>query len=222
MNIVVIEDHHLLKKASADLLAEMYPEAHIESFTYPSKATAYIQNHEIHLMMVDYEYTDRKNEDIISFVAELKRKRKNIKCIAYTNYKLNVILKDLLKAKFNSYLNKDAKIKDIVSTIDAVMNQDSDTFYESPSYLEHKRKVVVENKRFYISDKEKEDSLTKTELKVTKTTSENSKDSNEQLASKLGITLNTLKKHLSNIYRKLDIKSKEGLKHFYDRVKENY
>lgn len=221
MNIVVIEDHHLLKKASADLLAEMYPEAHIESFTYPSKATAYIQNHEIHLMLVDYEYYGRKNEDIISFVAELKQKRKNIKCIAYTNHKLSIIIKDLRKAKFNSYLNKDAKIEDIVSTINAVMNQDSDDFYESPSYLKHKQTVEEEKQKFFISDFEKQKSLTKTELKVTETTSENSSDSNEQLASKLGISLNTLKKHLSNIYRKLDIKSKDGLKHFHDRVKDN-
>jgi len=220
MNIVVIEDHHLLKKASADLLAKMYPEAHIESFTYPSKATAYIQNREIHLMLVDFDYNSI-NEDIVSFVAELKQNRKDLKCIAYTNHKLKVILKDLLKAKFNSYLNKDAKIEDIVSTIDAVMNQDSDVFYESPSYLKYKQTVEEEKQKFFISDFEKQKSLTKTELKVTKATSENSSDSNEQLASKLGITLNTLKKHLSNIYRKLDIKSKDGLKHFHDRVKEN-
>jgi Response regulator receiver domain. len=100
MNIVVIEDHHLLKKASAELLSDMYPDANIESFTYPSKAKAYIQNREIHLMLVDFDYNSI-NEDIVSFVAELKQSRKDLKCIAYTNHKLKVILKDLLKAKFN-------------------------------------------------------------------------------------------------------------------------
>ncbi|WP_421917936.1 response regulator [Marinifilum sp.] len=220
MNIVVIEDHHLLRKASAELLADMYPDANINTFTYPSKATAYIQNREIDLMLVDYEYTNYPNEDIISFVAELKEKRKNLKCIAYTNYKLKVIKKDILKAKFNSYLNKDAKVADIVTTIDAVMNQDSDIFYESPSYLEHKQKSADENQKFFKSDKEKEKLLTNTELKVVQTVSENSKSNNDQLASMLGITLNTIKKHLSNIYCKLDVRSKDGLKHFYDRIKE--
>ncbi|GAB7088749.1 response regulator transcription factor [Marinifilum fragile] len=219
MNIVVIEDHHLLKKASAELLTEMYPDANIESFTYPSKAKAYIQNREIHLMLVDLEYNNK--EDGIAFIKELKKIRKELKCIAYTSHNLNQILKDIRSAGFNSYLNKDVGEDEIVSAIDAVMNLHPDVFFESSSFLKHKKAIEEQDNKYYNTDYEMLKSLTKTEKKALKLISEDSTSNNDHLAHKLGIQLNTLKKHLSNIYRKLNVRSKDGLKHFHDRVIKN-
>lgn len=216
MNILVVEDHTLLRTASEKLLKEMFPEANVKGFGSPSKALLFIQNRHVNFMLVDLEYNNQ--EDGISFVKKVKQKNNTIKCVAYTSHKINQVLKDIREAGFNSYLNKDASEKEMIETIDAVMEQSSDTFYESTSYLKHKKAIEEQSSKYYSTDYEKLKSLTKTEKKALQLISEENTCSNDLLANKLGIRLNTMKKHLSNIYRKLNVKSKDGLKHFWNRT----
>ncbi|MPQ45507.1 response regulator [Marinifilum sp. N1E240] len=216
MNILVVEDHTLLRTASEKLLKEMFPEARVEGFSSPSKAMPFIQNRDVEFMIVDLEYNNQ--EDGISFVKEVKQKKSNIKCIAYTSHKINQVLKDIREAGFNSYLNKDASEKEMLETVDAVLDQPDDVFYESSSYLKFKKAIEEQESKYYSTDYEKLKSLTKTEKKALQLISEENTSSNDLLANKLGIRLNTMKKHLSNIYRKLNVKSKDGLKHFWNRT----
>ncbi len=216
MNILVVEDHILLRIASEKLLKEMFPEASVKGFDSPSKALLFIQNRHVDFMLVDLEYNNQ--EDGISFVKKVKQKNNTIKCVAYTSHKITQVLKDIREAGFNSYLNKDVSEKEMLETIDAVMERPFDVFYESTSYLKQKKTIEEQASKYYSSDYEKLKSLTKTEKKALQLISQENTSSNDQLANKLGIQLNTMKKHLTNIYRKLNVKSKDGLMHFWNRT----
>ncbi len=68
----------------------------------------------------------------------------------------------------------------------------------------------MENK-FFSSEYEREISLTPTENKVCQLIAVNPKVDNTILAKQMEMKLNTLKKHITSIYKKLDVHSKEGV-----------
>jgi len=216
MNILITEDHPLLRSALVESLEKWYPEAHIESFTYPSLAKNRVQNHPVDLMLVDLEYNNK--ECGIQFVKDVKQSRQEIKAIAYTSHKLNQILKDIKNAGFNSYVNKDVELHEVCETIESVLEQPANVFYESASFIRHRKAIEDQESKYYSSDYEKLKSLTKTEKKALQLIAEENTSNNNQLADKLGVQLNTMKKHLSNIYRKLNVRSKDGVKHFSERT----
>ncbi|MFA8434076.1 MAG: response regulator [Marinifilaceae bacterium] len=216
MKILIIEDHPLLKTAMEGMLLTLLPNAKIQSFSYPSLALPIVQNHPVDLMLVDLEYSN--GECGIQFVKEVKQKRSQIRAIAYTSHKLNQILKDIRNARFNSYINKDANEGEVSETIEAVLQRPENSFYESSSFIKHRKTIEEQEARYYSSDYEKLKSLTKTEKKAFQLIAEENTSSNSQLAEKLGVQLNTLKKHMNHIYRKLGVKSKDGIKHFSERT----
>jgi len=217
MNVIIIEDHPLLKTAIIQMVSEFYPEAQVDSYTYPSLALPMLQNRQVDLMLIDLEYNNK--ECGISFITQYRDLNKNCRYIAYTSHKLNQILKAIKRAGFNAYVNKEAKENEIADCIAAVLSRDSHLFYESQSYRNQIKTMEDEEKKFYSSDYEKLKSLTKTESKALQLIAQESSTTNNQLAEKLGVQLNTMKKHLTNIYRKLNVKSKDGVKHFSERNK---
>ncbi len=219
MNVIIIEDHPLLKAAIVQMVSEFYPEAQVDSYTYPSLALPILQNRHVDLMLVDLEYNNK--ECGISFINQYRDLNKNCRYIAYTSHKVNQILKEIKRAGFNAYLNKEAKVNEIAECIAAVLSRDAHLFYESKSYRDQIDALEDAEKKFYNSDYEKLKSLTKTESKALHLIAEEDTTTNQQLAEKLGVQLNTMKKHLTNIYRKLNVKSKDGVRHFSERVKIN-
>lgn len=218
MNVIIIEDHTLLKMAVVQMINGLYPEAQVDSYTYPSLALPMVQNRQVDLMIVDLEYNNK--ECGISFVAQYRDLNKNCRYIAYTSHKVNQILKEIKRAGFNAYVNKEAKENEIADCIASVLSREAHLFYESHSYCKQIKTIEDDDRRFYSSDYEKLKSLTKTETKALQLIAEENMSTNNQLADKLGIQLNTMKKHLTNIYRKLNVKSKDGIKHFCERVKK--
>jgi len=217
MNVIIIEDHALLKSAIVQMIKAFYPEAQVDSYTYPSLALPMLQNRQADLMLVDVEYNNK--ECGIAFITQYRDLNKNCRYIAYTSHKVNQILKEIKRAGFNAYINKEANENEIAECIAAVLSRGAHLFYESQSYRNQVEALEYEEEKFYSSDYEKLKSLTKTESKALRLIAEENATTNKQLAEKLGVQLNTMKKHLTNIYRKLNVKSKDGVKHFSERNK---
>ncbi|MCL3780272.1 response regulator transcription factor [Prolixibacteraceae bacterium JC049] len=215
MKIIVIDDHPPLRKTNSEVLSSLFPNAEIKTFTYPSKALKDIMVNTIDLVLIDLQYNNKENG--IDFIREVRQKR-DFKAIAYTSHNDSGILKNVRSAQFTSYLNKDVEEEELIRTVLTVVQNNSLQFYESESYLKHKRAINDTEDRFFCTDFEKESALTQTEKRVVQNIAENEQSNNEELADMMNIHVTTLKKHITHIYKKLSLKSKDGVRAFWYRT----
>jgi DNA-binding NarL/FixJ family response regulator len=209
MNVVIVEDHSVLLYGLIEIVESKFELDSIEGFCTPTKAESHVNWQDVDLLIVDLEF---KNGDCgINFANCLRKAYSKLRIIAYSSHKIFSVLNQLKRNGFNSYVCKEMPIKELINTIDVVIKQSVNGFYESDSYRKfmHDRKTV-ENK-FFTSLYEKQVSLTPTENKVCQLIAINPKLDNTILAKQMEMKLNTLKKHITSIYKKLDVKSKEGI-----------
>ncbi|PXX97045.1 hypothetical protein DF185_18650 [Marinifilum breve] len=209
MNVVVVEDHSVLLHGLTDILENKLDDPFIKGFCTPAKAELETNWTEVDLLITDLEF--KNDESGLDLSKRLRERFPKLRIIAYSTHKIFSILNELKKNGFNSYVCKEMPVKELLLSIDKVMQQSSKVFYESNSYKSfmHERKVV--EKKVFTSNYERNVSLTPTEKLVCKKISENPQVANIDLAIDLKMELNTLKKHITSIYKKLGVKSKEGI-----------
>ena len=209
INVVIVEDHSVLLSGLIDLVENKLEVSSVKGFCTPLKTECHVDWQSVDLVIVDLEF---KNGDCgIEFANKLRREYPDLRIIAYSSHKIFSILNQLKRNGFNSYVCKERPIKELIDTINKVTKQSVNVFYESDSYREfmHDRKIV-ENK-FFSSTYEKHVSLTPTENRVCQLIAANPKIDNTILAKQMEMKLNTLKKHITSIYKKLDVHSKDGI-----------
>lgn len=212
MNFVIIEDFPTQKEILVKIIQEQYPDANISAFTYPSKAKYLFDNRKIDLLLTDLQFSN--NECGIEFVKNIKQ----TKVIAITAHNLSSIKNKIKQAGFTSYISKTATKEEILEEVDIILHRPSLQFHESKSYLAHIKSTEETKKEYFVNDYEKMKSLTKTESKLLEKTAQHPNKSNDELAVELDVKIGTLKKHLTNIYRKIGVKSKDGIRNFFDRI----
>jgi len=214
INVVIVEDHSVLLYGLVEIVEGKFELASVEGFCTPTKAESHVHWQHVDLLIVDLEF---KNGDCgIDLVNRLRRTYSNLRIIAYSSHKIFSVLNQLKRNGFNSYVCKEMPIKELIYTIDMVMKQSDKVFYESDSYRKfmHDRKTV--ERKFFTSIYEKQVSLTPTENRVCQLIAVNPKVDNTILARQMEMKLNTLKKHITSIYKKLNVHSKEGIVLFVD------
>jgi len=209
MNVVIVEDHSVLLYGLTDILEDKLDDPLIKGFCTPAKAELETNWTETDLLITDLEF--KNDESGLDLTKRLRSQFPKLRIIAYSTHKILSILNGLKKNGFNSYVCKEMPVKELLVSIDKVMQQTPKVFYESNSYktFMHERKLVEE--KMFASSYERNVSLTPTEKLVCKKISQNPQITNLDLAIDLKIELNTLKKHITSIYKKLGVKSKEGI-----------
>ncbi len=209
MNVVIVEDHAVLLYGLIEIIESKLEVSSIEGFCTSAKSEYHAKWLETDLLIADLEF--KNGECGIDFVKKLRVRYPKIRIIAYSSHKIFSVLNKLKRSGFNSYVCKEMPVKELINTIGMVMKQSPNVFYESGSYRKfmHERKTV-ENK-FFSSKYERDISLTPTERVVCERIADMPKIDNSILAKDLNMKLNTLKKHITSIYKKLDVHSKEGV-----------
>lgn len=218
MKTIIVEDHPLLQEAIKNLFLNNFPESEIECFSSPKRALMHIQNRKADVMTVDLEYSDGSCG--INFVSEVRKFNDTTRIVAYTSHKVFQILNSLKKAGFNSYVCKESIDRELIDTIEYVLKKSVNSFYESPSFKNNIDEHILIEEKFFSSEYEKLKTLTKTEVKAIDIITNNREISNEDLAENLGIKTTTVKKHITNIYNKIRVSSKEGIALFFNHIKE--
>ncbi len=216
MNIIILEDHPVLRDALLNYLTTKYEPENIEAFCTPKNATDYIRKNRIDLIIVDLEYKD--DSCGLKFVKNFRKSNKETKLIAYTSHKVFSIISELKSCGFNSYICKEESFDQLTLTIDRVMKKSSNSFFESPSYVQFMNERNTVTDKFFNTTYEQDHSLTPTERRVSNYVKQDPKLSNTELSKKLDIKLNTLKKHITSIYKKLNVSSKEGIALFLQNM----
>ncbi len=132
MNVIIVEDHSVLLYGLIEIIEHKFQLVSVEGFCTPVKTESHVNWQDVDLLIVDLEF---KNGDCgIKFANSLRKVYPDLHIIAYSSHKIFSVLNQLKRNGFNSYVCKEMPIKELINTIDVVMKQSVNSFYESDSY----------------------------------------------------------------------------------------
>ena len=136
------------------------------------------------------------NKNGLEVLEEIKNQDLDVKVIILTVHNEVDYLLRAVEIGVDGYILKDSGSAELINAIRMVMNGES---YIQPDMIPMlNSKMVIRN-----SDKEKIKNLTKRELEVLILVSEGM--FNKEIADKLEISERTVKNHISNIFKKIDV-----------------
>lgn len=145
------------------------------------------------ILLLDINMPDMNGIEVLE---ELKKRNSNIKVLILTVHSEVEYLIRAIDIGANGYILKDSGSAELKQAINTIMNNDS---YIQPSLLPALNSRLINRD----IDKEKLESLTKRELEILKQVVGGM--FNKEIAASLHISERTVKNHLSNIFKKIDV-----------------
>lgn len=195
-NILIVEDHALTRFAlktslrDADFVENIY-EASCAQEAYEQLATSDIQ-----LVIMDLGLPGING---VKATQEIKKMYKKIKVVVLTSHSEEDEVVKCLEAGISAYCSKDIKPDKLIELIKDILN--GNLWFDSAI-----SKYVLNSRRMINAEKqanEDEYNLTLKEKKVLSLLADG--NSNQQIAKKLNISVNTAKVHVCNILQKLSV-----------------
>ena len=193
VKVMLTDDHVLMREGIKHLLefdgsVEVIEEASdgVECLEKLEKVTPDI-------LLLDINMPDMNGIEVLE---ELKKKNSNIKILILTVHSEVEYLIRAIDIGANGYILKDSGSAELKQAINTIMNNDS---YIQPSLLPALNSRLINRD----IDKEKLESLTKRELEILKQVVGGM--FNKEIAASLHISERTVKNHLSNIFKKIDV-----------------
>lgn len=209
MKFVILEDHPLVLQGLEQQLQNHFNAKKVEAFLSPRKSECRVNWKAVDLLLCDLEFAS--GECGIGFVTQLRERYPSLRIVAYTTHKVFSVINKIKPSGFNAYVCKGAPIKELIKTISTVLDAPPASFIDSDSYntLFNMKEGIGD--KIFTTNFDISKSLTPTEKRICQKISDDPTLSNRKLAADMNIGVNTLKKHISNIYQKLGVKSKEGI-----------
>ena len=132
----------------------------------------------------------------IEVLEELKKKKSSLKVLILTVHSEVEYLVKAVDIGANGYILKDSGSTELKEAINAIVNNDS---YIQANLIPALNSRLINRD----ADKEKLDSLTKREIEIL--TQVASGMFNKEIAANLSISERTVKNHISNIFKKIDV-----------------
>ena len=145
------------------------------------------------LLLLDINMPVMNGLDVLE---ELKRKKNSIKVLMLTVHSEVEYLLHAVDIGANGYILKDSGSSELKQAIDVILNGDS---YIQPSLLPALNSRLINRD----TDKEKLKSLTRREVEILKQIAGGM--FNKEIAINLNISERTVKNHISNIFKKIDV-----------------
>lgn len=193
VKVMLTDDHVLMREGIKHLLefdgsVEVIEEASdgVECLEKLEKVTPDI-------LLLDINMPDMNGIEVLE---ELKKRNSNIKVLILTVHSEVEYLIRAIDIGANGYILKDSGSAELKQAINTIMNNDS---YIQPSLLPALNSRLINRD----IDKEKLESLTKRELEILKQVVGGM--FNKEIAASLHISERTVKNHLSNIFKKIDV-----------------
>ena len=145
------------------------------------------------ILLLDINMPDMNGIEVLE---EIKKSKNPIKVLMLTVHNEVEYLVKAIDIGANGYILKDSGSTELKHAINIILNEDS---YIQPSLLPALNSRLINRDL----DKEKVDSLTKRELEILKQVAEGM--FNKEIANNLNISERTVKNHISNIFKKIDV-----------------
>lgn len=190
MNILLVSESFIMREYMDDILKQLVKDANVNIKEKITQATRE------ELLEVDFAFIDI-HEDILNdlkIVDYIKLKNKELKVVVLDSYKNKIVLKKALKYGIKGYITN--------------LSDKDEFIYMIKKVLSGKKAYEVESIENVINSKAEHDidRLTKREKEVLRELSRGL--NNKDIASNLFITECTVKKHVSNIFEKLNFKNR--------------
>lgn len=204
--VLVLDDHPIARQGLESIIKLHKPEEKTLQAGTVGEAIDLVENKPVDMAFVDLHL---HNESGFEFLEWVQRHDKAIKTFVITSSSSE---SDFVKAKnlgIDAYVLKDAFIDDIMYSLKVVDR--GGKFYSSD---------LVDNMGSFTEEEKKIEALTKRELEVALLLREGY--TNAKIAEDLFVSEGTIKKHISNIFGKLDMYSRTEVLVFVERNIEKF
>ena len=193
VKVMLVDDHALMREGIRQLLEFDGSVKVIEEAGNGEECIEKIEKSKPDVLLLDINMPKKNGIEVLE---EIKRKKINVKVLILTVHNEVEYLLKAVDIGVDGYLLKDSESVELKKAINAVMDGEN---YIQPNL------IPVLNNRLVARDidKDKIDSLTKRELEVL--TQVASGMFNKEIAISLNISERTVKNHISNIFKKINV-----------------
>lgn len=199
IRVAIVDDHSLMREGLSRILQMESPIKIVKKAATGVEALKNIEHEEIDVMLLDINMPEMNG---IEALKKIKMIREDIKVIMLTVHDNREYLMEALNCGANGYMLKDAESDDLVRAIQTVYDGGS---YVHPSLAGELFKEINRQKTRK-TRQSGEEILTRREHEVLCFIAEGY--SNKGISDKLRISEKTVKNHVSNILRKLDLQDR--------------
>jgi len=193
IKVMIADDHVLMREGMRQLLEFDGSIKVIEEANDGEECLQKISNPDIEVLLLDINMPKKNGIEVLE---DIKRKKLGVKVLILTVHDEVEYLIKAVDIGVDGYILKDSESAELKKAINAVVNGES--------YIQPKL-VPALNSRLISRDvdKDKIDSLTRRELEVLIQVA--SGMFNKEIATSLNISERTVKNHISNIFKKIDV-----------------
>lgn len=193
IKVMLADDHALMREGIKHLLEFDGSIEVIEEASDGISCLEKLENVEPDILLLDINMPDMNGIEVLE---ELKKNNNSIKVLILTVHSEIEYLIKAVDIGANGYILKDSGSLELKQAINVIMNGDS---YIQPSLLPALNSRLINRD----IDKEKLESLTKREIEIL--TQVAGGMFNKEIANNLDISERTVKNHISNIFKKIDV-----------------
>ena len=194
IEIIIADDHMMIREGLKQLL-ELDGTMKVIAEANDGEECLNLLNKKIHpdILLLDINMPKKNGIEVLEYI---KQNKIPVKVLILTVHNEVEYLLKAVDIGIDGYLLKDSSYDELKEAIDVVISGNT---YIQPSLLP----ALNESMEDYALDKERIECLTKRELDVLRLISEGC--SNKKISDELTISERTVKNHISNIFKKIDV-----------------
>ena len=193
VKVMLADDHALMREGIKQLLEFDGSIEVIDEANNGKECLEKLEKIEPDILLLDINMPDMNGIEVLE---ELKKQNKNIKILMLTVHSEVEYLIKAIDIGANGYILKDSGSLELKQAINVIMTDGS---YIQPSLLPALNSRLINRD----IDKEKLESLTKREIEILIQVAGGM--FNKEIANNLDISERTVKNHISNIFKKIDV-----------------
>jgi DNA-binding NarL/FixJ family response regulator len=195
INVAIIDDQIIILKGIQKILADASQINVSGVYSNGDDLLESLEKFEPDVLLLDIHMPGKSGTELASIIS---KKHANVKIIVLTNVDVLSQMKQMLQKGCLGYLLKDVSPEILITAIETV--------HKGEQFLQEEFKVQLLNN---LSGANKQHLMTRREKEILKLIAE--ENTNNEIASKLFLSLRTVENHRNNLLNKLNVKNTAGL-----------